>query len=348
MPKSPLSKLIAVLVVAAAVLALPAAANATLAYTTNLFHPHVAVAKNDNGKGAKAIGAGTNPKVSPDGELVAFERELSNGKGPEMKLYDVATGKTKTIFSPWRDSYSFAWSPDSTMVAALRGGELGKRTLAVVDVETGKQTRIASGYFNGISFSPDSKELVFGLETDEVAYPPKTDLVRAPVTGGPTSTLTHDHVSGYPLWGPTGQIAFVKLLGGKQRQYGPKNDLFLMNANGKGVKRLTHTRVDALTQGLYPTAWSASGRQLLAEYGGQDTSYAVAVNPRTGAEKSLSPGNTETGFVGVALTANGKTVLGYMGGYEGPGSQLKIASVPYQGGKPKILVSGGFSPSWGG
>jgi Tol biopolymer transport system component len=342
----PKFKLPAALLLVAALLALPAAANATLAYSTNVFHPHLWVAKNDNGKGAKAIGAGTDAKVSPDGELVAFERE--GKKGAEMKLYDVATGKTRTIFSPWRESYTFAWSPDSTMVAALGGSELNKKTLYVIDVETGKKTRIATGYFNGVSFSPTSKEVVFGLEGNGTAYPPKTDLVRAPIGGGPTSPLTHDHVSGWPLWGPTGQIVFVKLLGARQRRYGPKNDLFLIDANGKGVKRLTQTKVDPLTQGLFPTAWSASGKQLLAEYGGQDTSYAVAVNPKTGAEKSLSPGNTETGFVGVALTANGRTVLGYMGGYEGPGSQLRIASVPYKGGKPKILVRGGFSPSWGG
>lgn len=345
MPTLPKSKLIPALVVVA-LLALPAAADATLAYSTNVFHPHVTVA-NDNGKGAKRIGAGTNAKVSPDGELVAFEREPSNGKGPEMKLYDVATGKTRTIFSPWRESYTFAWSPDSTMVAALRGGELGTRTLYVVDVETGKLTRIATGYLNGVSFSPDSKEVVFGLATTE-SYPAKTDVVRDPVGGGPTSTLTHDHISGWPLWGPQGQIVFVKQLNAKQRQYGPKNDLFLMNANGKGVKRLTHTKVDPLTAGLFPTAWSASGNELLTEFGGQDTSYAVTVNPKTGAERNLSPSNSETGFAGVALSPNGKTVYGYLGGFEGGGNSLKIASVPYAGGKPKVLVSGGFSPSWGG
>jgi Tol biopolymer transport system component len=347
MPTLPKSKLIPALVAVVALLAVPAAARATLAYTTNVFHPHVTVAQ-DNGKGAKTIGAGTNAKVSPDGKLVVFEREPSNGKGaPEMKLYDVATGKTKTIFSPWRESYTFAWSPDSTLVAALRGGELGKRTLYVVDVESGKLTRIATGYFNGVSFSPDSEEVVFGLTNGN--YPGKTNVVRGPVAGGPTSALTHDNISGWPLWGPTGQIAFVKQLNAKQRQYGPKNDLFLMNANGKGVKRLTHTKVDPLVSGLFPTAWSASGNQLLAEFGGQDTSYAVAVNPKTGTERSLSPGNSETGFAGVALTADGKTVLGYLGGFEGGGSsQLKIASVPYKGGKPKVLVRGGFSPSWGG
>ncbi|HEX4305366.1 MAG TPA: hypothetical protein VHZ54_04975 [Solirubrobacterales bacterium] len=346
MPISPKPKLIPALVVAVALLVVPAGARATLAYTTHVFHPHVVVAR-DNGKGAKTIGAGTTPKVAPNGKLVAFEREPANGKGPEMELYDIATGKTKTIFQPWRESYTFAWSPDSTMVAALRGGELGTRTLFVIDVETGKATRIATGYFNGVSFSPDSEEVVFGLSSGD--FGGKTDLVRDPVTGGPSSTLTHDHISGYPLWGPQGQIVFVKQLNAKGRKYHePKNDLFLMNANGKGVKRLTHTTVGDLVFGLFPTAWSASGNQLLAEFGGQDTSYAVAVNPKTGKEKNLSPNNSETGFAGVALTPNGKTVLGYIGGFEGGGNSLKIASVPYKGGKPKVIVTGGFNPSWGG
>jgi Tol biopolymer transport system component len=345
MPNLPKSKLLAALIAVAALLAVPASAQATLAYATHVFHPHVVVA-NDNGKGAKAIGIGTNPKVSPDGKLVVFEREPGSGKVPEMKLYDVATGKTKTIFTPWRETYSFAWSPDSTMVAALGGGELGKRTLYVVDIETGKKTRIASGYFNSLSFSPDSEELAFGLASEE--FGGKIDIVRGPVAGGPTSPLTHDGISGWPLWGPQGQIVFVKQLNAKGRKYGPKNDLFLMNANGKGVKRLTHTTVGDLVSGLFPTAWSASGNQLLAEFGGQDTSYAVAVNPKTGAEKNLSPDNTETGFAGVALSPDGKTVLGYIGGYEGAGTSLTIASVPYIGGKPKVIIKGGFSPSWGG
>jgi Tol biopolymer transport system component len=348
MPPLPKSKLIPALLVVAALLVLPAAANATLAYTTNLFHPHVSVSKNDNGKGAKRIGAGTDPKVSPDGKLVVFEREAGKGKGPEMKLYDVATGKTRTLFKPWRESFTFAWSPDSTEIAALRGGELGTRSLYVIEVETGKLTKIATGYFSGVSFSPDSKELAFGLESSESAYPPKTDIYRYPLAGHAAHALTQDQVSGYPLWGPNGQIAFIKYLGAKQRQYGPKTDIFLMNGNGKGVKRLTHTKVDPLTQGLFPTAWSQSGNELLAEYGGQDTSYAVAVNPKTGKETNLSPTNSETGFVGVALTADGKTVLGYLGGFGGPPSQLKLASVPYTGGKAKIILSGAFSPSWGG
>jgi Tol biopolymer transport system component len=348
MPTLPKPKLpiLALVVAVAALLAVPAGANATLAYVTHVFHPHVVVAQ-DNGKGAKPIGAGTDPKVAPDGKLVVFEREdAAKGKGPEMKLYDLATGKTKTIFTSWRESYSFAWSPDSTMVAALGGNELGKRTLYVIDVETGKKTRIANGYFNGLSFSPDSEELAYGLASEE--FGGKVNIMRVPVAGGPASPLTHDGISSAPLWGPQGQIVFVKQLNAKGRKYGPKNDLFLMNANGKGVKRLTHTVVGELVAGLFPLAWSASGNQLLAEFGGQDTSYAVAVNPKTGRETNLSPTNSESGFAGVTLTPDGKTVLGVIGGWEGALTSLEIASVPYKGGKPKVIVKGGFNPSWGG
>ena len=91
MPKSPLPKLIPALLLVAALLALPAAANATLAYSTNVFHPHVWVAKNDDGKGAKAIGAGSNAKVSPDGELVVFEREGAKGNKEAVFLRALAS-----------------------------------------------------------------------------------------------------------------------------------------------------------------------------------------------------------------------------------------------------------------
>jgi Tol biopolymer transport system component len=347
MPNLPKSKLLVALLAVVALLALPAAAQATLAYTVNVFKPRIYVAQ-DNGKGARQVGLGSNPHVSPDGKLVIFERFPAMGS-PEMKLFNLETGKTKTILTPWRESYTFAWSPDSTMVAALRGGELGKHTLDVIDVETGKATKIATGYFDGVTFSPESTEVAFGLAAS-MSFPSKVDVIRDPVTGGPTSALTHDGISAYPLWGPQGQIVFVKQLEAKSRQYGPKNDLFLMNSNGKGVKRLTHTKVDQLAQGLFPTAWSASGNQLLTEFGGQDTSYAVTVNPKTGKETNLSPGNSETGFTGAALSADGKTVLGSLGGFEGPGANgsLKIVSVPYGGGKQKVLVKGGFNPSWGG
>lgn len=342
MPNSSKSKLAALFLVVAALLVLPAAANATLTYTKGFQKPHVYFAE-DNGKGAHAIGAGRNSHVSPDGELVVFEREAKNGG--EMKLYSSATGKTTTLLPNWHESYVFAWSPDSTMVAALRGPLNGPSTLVLIEAETGKQRKVATGYFNGVSFSPESREVVYGV-SQSPDYPPKSNIFKYAIGAKAAVALSHNGTSVYPLWGPTGQIVFARQLGAKSRRYGPKNELFVMNEEGQQISQVTHTEVNPLAQGLSPIAFSASGRQLLTEFGGQDQSYAVAVNMVTGAEKVLSK-NLETGFMGTAISPDGTTVLGTAGLGFGGSPHPQVVTVPFKGGGQKVLVNGAFEPSWG-
>ncbi|HWH18915.1 MAG TPA: hypothetical protein VN671_00160, partial [Solirubrobacterales bacterium] len=85
----------------------------------------------------------------------------------------------------------------------------------------------------------------------------------------------------------------------------------------------------------------------LTEFGGQDQSFAVAVNMVTGAERSLSPGNSETGFQGAALSADGNTVVGDVGLGTGGTPHPKVVTKPWNGGKEKVLVKGAYAPSWG-
>lgn len=347
MPSLPKSKLLAALVVVTALLALPAAAEATLAYTKNSLKPVVYIA-NDDGSGARKLTPGQTPHVSPDGLSVVFLHE-GPGHSQQMKLAQrLGQGLSfvKHLMNGWRDSFDLAFSPDSKTIAALRGPELGKRKLVLIDVASGTTLRtVASGYFSGFSFSPDGTELAYSLAASE-KFPPKSDVFAAPVAGGKAVQLTRDGISQAPLWGPSGTIVFVKQLGAKQRKYGPKNELFLMNGDGTQLKRLTHTKVGPLLSGLTPTEWSANGQRLLAEFGGQDTSYAVTVNPRTGAQKPLDKmGDGEQGFVGTALSSDGTTVLGFTGGFE-PGPNHEIATIPYGGGKAKTLVKNAFEPDW--
>jgi dipeptidyl aminopeptidase/acylaminoacyl peptidase len=342
MSSLPKSKLLAALVAVIALLALPAAAQATLVYVKNPFHPAV-FAANDNGGGAFKVGPGSNPKVSPDGDAIAFAREGSGGKR-QLMLAAAAGGGSKAVLPNLQESFYVTFSPDSRLLAAIRGPELGKRKLVLIDVTSGTLLRtVASGYFNGVSFSPDGTELAYSVANSE-DFPAKSDVFTASVGGGKPVQITNDQRSLDPLWGPNGQIVFVKQLGAKSRKYGPKNELFLMNQFGARVKRLTHTKVGALLQGLYPTAWSASGNRLLAEFEGQDTSYAVTVNPQTGAQKPLDKVG-EQGFVGTAISQDGTTVLGFTGGFE-PGPNHRVATVPYKGGKVKTLVKNAFEPAW--
>lgn len=333
-------KLLLPVLVLAALLAIPAVAQATLTFVRNPLNSQVFVAA-DDGSGARKLAMGRTPHVSPDGQWIAYLHEGTKN-AQELKLVPVGGGPTRALMTGWRESSSFAWSPDSQQILALRGPEIGKRKLVLIDVASGRQTVIASGFFSGFSFSSDGSEFVYARASNE-KYPPRSDIYRR-LPGGQSVRLTSDRRSSSPLWGPAGQIVFVKTVDGKKRKYGPKNELFLMNFRGAGVKRLTNTKVPPLLQGLFPTDWSADGTRLLAEFEGQDTSYAVTVNPKTGAQRPVAEVG-ENGFVGTALSADGKQVLGFTGGFD-PSGGHKVATVPYGGGKPKVLARNAFEPDW--
>src|SRR5436305_9932917 len=240
-------------------LAAPASSQATLVFTRNPFSPTVYVA-NDNGSSARKVGSGSNPRVSPDGKTIVFYR-LGKGNQPaDLMVAPAAGGAPKKLLSGWQDPFVFAWSSDSSTIAVLRGPEVGPQRLTTIDLATGTQQTIASGFFNGVSFAPQGGQLVYGRSSEE--FGTKSDVYRMDLLPpGAVSVaavlpvaLTSDHRSSSPLWGPNEKIVFIKHLGEKTRKYGPKNDLFLMNPNGKGVKRLTHTKVGPLLSGLSPTA----------------------------------------------------------------------------------------------
>jgi Tol biopolymer transport system component len=341
MPTLPQLKLPAALLVLLALLAVPAAANATLTYTKGFQKPRVYYAEN-NGKGAHQIGTGRNSRISPDGETVIYEKETSSGA--EMRLYSIALGKGQRLLNPWRESFVFAWSPDSTMIAALQGPLNGKATLRIINLETGKRTMVGTGYFNGVSFSPDSTEIVYGL-AGTPAYPPKSDIYKYSLETGKAVKLSHNQTSIYPLWAPNGQIVFARQLGGKTRRYGPANQLFVMNEEGQQISQVTHTEVNPFAQGLSPLGFSENGNRLLTEFGGQDQSFAVAVNMVTGAERALT-NNPEFGLTGAAISRDGRTVLGTTGLGFGGNPHPKVVTVPFNGGRQRVLVAGGYEPSW--
>ncbi|MGD9735096.1 MAG: TolB family protein [Solirubrobacterales bacterium] len=341
-PKKKFLKPLVTLSALCLLLALPAAASANIAFVRGFANQTVYTA-NDNGGGIKRVAKGGEPHLSPDGASLIYRAE-GPGHRPEMKLTTVGGGAGKTLMVNWQEPFQVRWSPNSEFVLALRGGELGRRNLVLITVATGAQKVLARGYFTGFSFDPEGKEVVYGKANNGTSYPPKSNIFRVSAAGGKAEALTHDNLSEFPLWGPTGQIVFVKLLEGDKRKYAPKNELFLMNPNGKGVKRLTHTNVGQLLQGLFPTEWSANGNRLLAQFEGQDTTYAVGVNVRTGGQRPILEA-TEQGLVGVALSPNGQTVYGGTGGFE-PRNGQAVVSVPWSGGKPRTLVRNALLPSF--
>lgn len=327
----------------AGMLAAPAAAQATLVYVKNPLKPVVWVA-NDDGSGARRVAAGATPHASPDGQTISFYRQQKARRYRPELMVAPADGSSapRRILTAWREQYVFDWSQDSKTIVAVTGPELGKKRLVLIDVASGAQRTIASGFFNGASFAPDGSALVYSKSASE-NYPPRSDIYSLDLASGKTARLTKDHRSHTPLCGG-GQIVFDKLLGAKQRRYGPKNELFLMDSNGGHVRRLTHTNVGPLLLGLTPIQWAHDGAHLLAEFEGQDTSYAVGVNVKTGAQRPIDKAG-ERGLVGTSLSPDGKTVLGATGGFE-PGPGHNVVTIPYDGGRKRVLARNAFEPQW--
>jgi Tol biopolymer transport system component len=332
-------------VLTVAVVAVSAApARALLVYDTGTSKPSVWAA-NDDGSAGRRLATGSNPKLSPDGKLVAYMVTATTGSfRPDLMVVPAdGSAPPRLLAAGWRDTSTFAWSPDSRTIVTVTGPELGRKRLTLVDVSDGDQTTITRGTFEGVSFAPDGGEIVYGrARTDR--YPSRSDIYSVPSAGGRSRPITRDHRSEYPLWGPSGAIVFVKLVDAKRRRYGPKNELYLMAPDGSGARRLTYTKVDPLLSGLVPTAWSADGTRLLADFVGQDTDYAVTVDPRSGARGTVV-GAQESLLIGTALSRDGTTILGVTGGYD-PSIPHTIVAVPYAGGATTTLVHGGFDPDW--
>jgi hypothetical protein len=330
-----------------AFLGFPVAAEATLSFVRPPGFDKVVWAAGDKGEGAHGIGYGNAPQVSPDGQWVAY---LTPAHGGDEELVVVPASRTGsasaelpvTLARDTRIAF-VTWSPDSSTIAAVESETQGKQHLLLIDVASRQARLVASGYFEGLSFSPTSSELVYARARTE-RHPFRCDIFRISTAGGGPVRITAGHRSQNPLWGPNDEIVFVRLMGIKQRKYVPKNELFTMNPQGTGLRRLTHTKVPPLAQGLFPTDWSADGTRLLAEFEGQDLSYAVKVNPKTGGQKPVGKAG-EQGFVGTDLSADGSLVLGYSGGFD-PLAKHRILAVPYSGGKGKVLAQNAFEPSW--
>jgi len=324
--------------VALGVAAVPA--NATLVYQRGALKPSVFVA-NDDGTGARKLlsNAGA-PRISPDGQMVAALR-LSRSGTTSVLLVPAAGGSARTAFTDAGTDGGFVgnptWAPDSTKLA-LPGG----KGLQVIDAATATATRVATGSISGVSFSPASDLIAYDRAGRSHTELPPVDIYTVPASGGGGATrLTTDGVSTAPLWGPSA-IAFSHL---KNTKLGPTAQMWLMNPDGSNPHALTNVKVPKLLYGLTPVDWSASGAQLLAIYGGQDSLGTYTVDPASGQTGKILGGISETGADPFRLSRDGTTILAAVGGPD-PSGAHDIVTVPYAGGSATVLVHKAFFADW--
>lgn len=290
------------------------------------------------GHNARTLGPGQQPLISPDGKFVAVYAFGTNG----VVIYNSSGG----VFGKFPSAGApAAWSSDSRYLAASNfdptSHGIGHSALAVIDTTTLEATTIAKGFISGTSFSPSSDDtLVFGLYKSSKELTPPVNLFTADPTGGSAPVqLTHDNHSLNPVWGARGIVYDRE----RARKEAPEYQLFMLS-NGHSTQ-ITHIKVDELSAGLVPLAVSADGTKLAAEYGGQDNSEGWAINLVT--HKATELANRTNGLVDGGISRDGKTLLIDLGIFEGdPSNKGKVATIPFGGGKPHILIAHGNEPTW--
>lgn len=236
------------------------------------------------------------------------------------------------------DNQKPAWSPDGRRIAFSRhipGSSTegwGTPDIYLMDADGSNSVRRTVGAeFLSAAWSPDGRKLAI---SDEGIYYAEIHILSADDDGLPPIRLATDARS--PSWSPDGnQIAYVHTSGDDGY-----HQVYVMNADGTGAHPLTENDGG----GIYGLAWSPSGKRIAYSKcldGGCDL-YVMAADGGE-ARRITSAGNAQ----GAAWSPDGAWIAFTLSNFSGREWQPSIAYVPAEGGIPRVVVSGGFNPSWG-
>jgi hypothetical protein len=329
----------------------PEAPVARLAYVTETAAVSQVWLASATGTEPKLLGGGDQPLLAPNGQSVAVSLFGSKPgvreSGPSIGIYP-ATGAPATTYLSLETATAtaLAWSPDSRYVAVYRQSNepalgVSASGLDVIDAQTGTVTSIAEGAIYGASFARDgSDRIVFGRSRSET-FAGGVNLYESEPDGAGLRRLSSDGHSFNPVCGPR-YIAYDRE---RNRKLSPEYQIWLRAPGaGAAARRVTHIAVDALSQGLVPLAFSGNGDRLLAEFEGEDNSEAYAVNVLSGQARRVTVKGQAV--QGAGISSDGGTLLIDAGAFEQPPSHGAIATIPFGGGRPHVLVAHGSQGSW--
>jgi WD40-like Beta Propeller Repeat len=203
---------------------------------------------------------GNSPVISPDGESVAYVGGC-NAEDLCKGTYVVSTsgGAPRRVSSdtPSARRAAFIWSPDSKRVVVTRGQTASDGELVAIDVADGSESTLAKGYFYGVSFSPDGKQIVFAKATGaNTSYSDGTyDLFVAESDGEDAKQITNTGRNVAPVWGPK-SIAFSRVVW--SGQWG-RNEIWRVQPDGSERETITGSLLERFGGASASTAWCRSG-----------------------------------------------------------------------------------------
>ena len=215
---------------------------------------------------------------SSDGERLAFAGIVGFQKGddyePIRRVFTVGAdggglrripgtnGATGPVLSPDGRTLAFTRLVDRetpTTVGGKRWEEFHGSSIWTVDLQTGAQRRLTPWRdevdYAASSFSPDGSTLLATHEDDLLLSEPEP--VALALDGSGSRRLFNDGFS--PVYSPDGsKIAFARNIEEYGEDRGEDVDLFVIDADGTGLRRLTRTPGRAE---LFPS-WDPSGERL--------------------------------------------------------------------------------------
>jgi hypothetical protein len=205
--------------------------------------------------------------LSPDGTEIAANRIAVSG----LELIDANTGAVKRLTRG--DDRNPTWSPDGKSIAFARGsGEapLKGQGLYIVRRNGSRLRLVKSGVVSTPAWSPDGKRIAFntwsvrGWDGTNRQWLHTTSSLATVSPAGryfrrltthlwPLARPSIDDVG--PIWSPnSSSIAFQRTIGAGDSSGA---SVYLINANGSGLRRITPASYFAA-----PTGWSPDSHQL--------------------------------------------------------------------------------------
>jgi TolB protein len=178
------------------------------------------------------------PRLSSDGQHFLFSSNLSGGD--DIFVGKTGTRKTQKITDGMGNNTYAAWSPDGELIVFV-SDRSGTSRIYVMSKD-GKHPRAVSSEdlpATYPSWSPDGKKLIFSGSTDGKQF----DLYVLTVESGSVSKIPSrsDLSERHASWSPDGRlIVFASKT--KDSQRGFDRTIFVMNADGSSVRRVTSSK----------------------------------------------------------------------------------------------------------